>query len=63
MMTLKILLTVLIGYLLGSANSAIIVCKFFGIDIRSQGSKNAGLTNVLRCAGKTAALITLIADL
>lgn len=62
-MPLKIILTLLIGYLIGSANAAIIVCKFFGVDIKSVGSKNAGLTNVLRCVGKSAALITLVVDI
>ncbi len=32
-------------------------------DIREKGSKNAGLTNTLRCYGKVPALLTLIGDL
>lgn len=52
-----------IAYLLGSVCSAILVCKFMGLpDPRSEGSRNPGATNVLRIAGKQAALITLIAD-
>ena len=68
---LYILLTVafavavsLIGYLLGSINSAIIVSKvFYGEDIRTHGSGNAGLTNILRTYGKKAALFTLLGDM
>ncbi|MBQ1340829.1 MAG: glycerol-3-phosphate 1-O-acyltransferase PlsY [Ruminococcus sp.] len=52
------------GYFLGSCNFSIIVVKLMkGRDIRNMGSKNAGLTNTLRCAGKTCALLTLIGDL
>ncbi len=53
-----------IGYLLGSCNFSIIVVRLIkGVDIRTMGSKNAGLTNTLRCAGKGCALLTLIGDL
>jgi glycerol-3-phosphate acyltransferase PlsY len=54
----------IIAYLLGSINSAIIVSKvFFGEDVRTKGSGNAGTTNVLRNYGKKAALLTLIGDM
>ena len=53
----------LVGYLLGSINFAIIICRrMAGIDIRDKGSKNAGTTNVLRTVGKKAAAMTLICD-
>ncbi|MDE7364124.1 MAG: glycerol-3-phosphate 1-O-acyltransferase PlsY [Ruminococcus sp.] len=61
---LAILLSVLLGYFLGSLNFAIIVVRLMkGKDIRTMGSKNAGLTNTLRCCGKSCALLTLIGDL
>lgn len=54
----------LVGYLLGSINFAIIICKrMAGFDIRERGSKNAGTTNVLRTVGKSAAAMTLICDI
>lgn len=57
-------LTMIISYLLGSCNSSIIVVRLLKHeDIREQGSKNAGLTNTLRCYGKIPALLTLIGDL
>ncbi|MBE6838041.1 MAG: glycerol-3-phosphate 1-O-acyltransferase PlsY [Ruminococcus sp.] len=57
-------ITALISYLLGSLNSAIIVCKLWKkTDIRTVGSKNAGLTNTLRVFGKGPALLTLLGDL
>lgn len=51
------------GYLLGSFNFAILVCKlFFKEDVRSKGSGNAGMTNVLRNYGKKGAVLTLLGD-
>lgn len=53
-----------IGYLLGSINFAIIITRLFGKgDIRKYGSGNAGMTNVLRTVGKGAAGLTLLGDL
>ena len=53
-----------LGYFLGSLNFSIIVVRMMtGRDIRDMGSKNAGLTNTLRCAGKSCALFTLLGDL
>lgn len=61
---LLIVIAVVISYLIGSVNSAITVCKIWKkADIRNFGSKNAGLTNVLRVFGKGPALVTLICDL
>ncbi|MBQ3161716.1 MAG: glycerol-3-phosphate 1-O-acyltransferase PlsY [Oscillospiraceae bacterium] len=58
------LISVIISYLLGSCNSSIITVRLLKHeDIREHGSKNAGLTNTLRCYGKIPALITLIGDL
>lgn len=60
----SILICAVISYLLGSCNSAIITVKLMkGEDIRNFGSGNAGLTNTLRCFGKTPALFTLLGDL
>ena len=59
-----ILLSITVSYLLGSVNSAIIISKvMYGDDIRHHGSGNAGLTNMLRTYGKTAAALTLIGDM
>ena len=51
------------AYLLGSIPSAVwIGKKYYGIDIREHGSKNAGTTNMLRVLGKRAALPVFIID-
>ena len=56
--------TIIFSYLLGSLNSAIIVCRLWKKkDIRDYGSNNAGLTNVLRVFGKGPAAVTLLCDL
>ena len=54
----------ILAYLLGSISFSVIFGKkFAGIDVREQGSKNAGATNTLRTAGKKAAIFTLICDI
>ncbi|MBE6630174.1 MAG: glycerol-3-phosphate 1-O-acyltransferase PlsY [Ruminococcaceae bacterium] len=56
-------LCILVSYLLGSINTALIVSKcFFHDDVREHGSGNAGTTNVLRTYGKKAAIITFVGD-
>lgn len=62
-MTLFISLLVL-GYLMGSICSAVIVSRTFALpDPRQEGSKNPGATNVLRLAGKKYAALVMIVDL
>jgi acyl phosphate:glycerol-3-phosphate acyltransferase len=53
---------VVIGYLLGSINTSIIVGKIYGINIKKEGSGNAGMTNTLRTIGKKAAVFVIIGD-
>ncbi len=60
---LPTLISAVIAYLIGSINFAIPIARLFiGQDIRKMGSGNAGFTNVLRCVGKPAAVITFIGD-
>lgn len=55
---------VLLAYLLGSIPSAVWISrKYYGIDIREYGSKNAGATNMLRVLGKRAALPVFAIDM
>ncbi len=51
-----------IAYLLGSVNTAIILSKIKGKDIRKEGSGNAGATNTLRVMGKKAAALVALFD-
>ena len=51
--SVKLILTLVIGYLLGSISTGVIVSRVFGHkDIRSEGSGNSGTTNMLRVMGK-----------
>ena len=57
------ILCAVIAYLLGSINFAIIISgKTYKQDIRDYGSKNAGMTNMMRVYGKRAAAFTLLGD-
>jgi len=58
------LIAIIIAYLLGSISTAIVASKLFKTaDPRTEGSGNAGATNVLRIAGKQQAAIVLAGDL
>ena len=64
MFVVCMLLAAVIPYLLSGINSAIIVTKIkSGVDIRTIGSGNAGLTNTLRTQGKLAAVFVLLGDI
>ncbi len=53
----------IMAYLLGSIPSAVwIGKKYYGIDIREHGSKNAGTTNMLRVLGRRAAIPVFVLD-
>jgi glycerol-3-phosphate acyltransferase PlsY len=62
--TFALPLAMLVGaYLIGSLNSAIVLCRLSGLpDPRSQGSGNPGATNVLRFGGKKLAATVLLID-
>ena len=62
-MWLNVLLAVLIGYLLGNLNGAVIISRLMGKkDVREQGSGNAGLTNFLRVYGPSSAVLVVAID-
>lgn len=57
------LLCILLPYLIGSINPAILISKiFYRDDVRTHGSGNAGTTNMLRTYGKKAAVATILLD-
>jgi glycerol-3-phosphate acyltransferase PlsY len=52
-----------LAYLFGSIPTAVWVGKrFFGLDVREHGSKNAGATNTFRVLGKKPGIIVLLVD-
>jgi len=54
---------VLISYFIGNISPSILLGKLRGVDIRNEGSGNAGTTNALRVLGKKAAVATLAIDI
>ncbi len=63
MEAVKMVLAVVIAYFLGNISPSTLLAKAAGLDIKKEGSGNAGTTNALRVLGKKAALITLVVDI
>ena len=62
-MTVIAILTVVVAYLLGSINFAVIFSNvFLKKDVRNLGSGNAGTTNVMRNAGFLPGALTFLCD-
>ncbi|WP_130863963.1 glycerol-3-phosphate 1-O-acyltransferase PlsY [Bacilliculturomica massiliensis] len=57
------LIAALAAYFIGNISPAILIGRLHGIDIKKEGSGNAGTTNVLRVLGKKAAAETLLVDI
>lgn len=63
MINAEVLIAALLAYLLGSIPTSVWVGKwFFNLDIRTQGSGNAGATNTIRVFGLKAGLPVLVFD-
>lgn len=61
---LACVLPAVIGYLLGSINSAVIISKLvYHDDVRTHGSGNPGTTNMMRTYGTKSAALTLVGDM
>jgi glycerol-3-phosphate acyltransferase PlsY len=60
---LELALKILIAYLVGGVLGSLVLGKIRGVDIRKQGSGNAGATNALRTQGKLFALCVLLIDI
>ncbi len=52
----------LIGYFVGAVPFGLVFSKMAGIDVRTEGSKNIGATNVSRVLGKKLGILTLACD-
>ncbi|MBQ9038319.1 MAG: glycerol-3-phosphate 1-O-acyltransferase PlsY [Clostridia bacterium] len=62
-MVWKIILSAVLGYLLGCIPTGVLVAKIYGVrDIRTLGSGNSGTTNVLRNLGWLPSVLTLVGD-
>jgi glycerol-3-phosphate acyltransferase PlsY len=56
------ILCIVLSYLLGAIPFGLVLSRGSGIDIRTQGSKNIGATNVTRLLGKKLGALTLALD-
>ena len=57
-----ILITALVGYLLGNLNGAVLISALQHDDVRSHGSGNAGLTNFVRNFGAVRGIFVVLID-
>jgi len=62
-MLLKIIASLIFGYIFGCFSTGYFIGKLYKVDIRKYGSGNVGMTNALRTLGAKAGLITLLGDL
>ena len=63
MLTIPVILSLLLAYLMGSIPTAVWVGRiFYDIDVREYGSGNAGVTNTFRVLGKKAGIPVLLID-
>jgi acyl phosphate:glycerol-3-phosphate acyltransferase len=51
------------AYVIGSLDFAVVVARSRGVDIRSVGSGNPGMSNVLRTLGRGPAVMVLVGDM
>ena len=61
-MSIVEIVLILVSYLAGSIPFGLVLSRGSGIDIRTQGSKNIGATNVSRLLGKKLGFCTLLLD-
>lgn len=54
---------IVLAYFLGNISPSTLIGRAMGVDIKKEGSGNAGTTNALRVLGKKAAVITLVVDI
>lgn len=59
---IRLVLTGLAAYMIGNINPAIILGRLRGIDIRKEGSGNAGMTNTIRVMGLGAGITVFVID-
>lgn len=64
-MTLRLICLICLagGYCFGLFQSAFIIGKIMGVDIRKEGSGNLGATNMMRVVGLIPGIITFVLDL
>lgn len=59
----NILLTLIIGYLFGIIQSAFFIGKLNGVNVKAEGSKNAGASNIVMLLGWKYGILVFVIDL
>lgn len=62
MMFLKWVIVIVAAYLLGCVQTGVLISRSANVDIRAQGSKSTGTTNMFRVLGAKASLLTFAGD-
>ncbi|MEZ5195726.1 MAG: glycerol-3-phosphate 1-O-acyltransferase PlsY [Bacteroidales bacterium] len=63
MISLNVIFAIILAYLIGSIPTSVWIGRaFYGIDVRTKGSGNAGATNTLRVLGYKAGIPVLLLD-
>lgn len=62
-MTPLAVILIVASYLVGAIPFGLLLSRGSGVDIRAEGSRNIGATNVARLLGKKLGLLTLLADI
>lgn len=60
---MEYIVSIVIGYLLGTINISFIIGKIKGFDIRKMGSRNAGASNALILLGKATGIFCAVFDI
>lgn len=64
MISINFILAIVLAYLIGSVPTSVWIGRvFYGIDVRTKGSGNAGATNTIRVLGYKAGIPVLIFDI
>ncbi len=64
MLPINIIVAIILAYLIGSIPTSVWIGRaFYGIDVRTKGSGNAGATNTIRVLGAKAGVPVLIFDI
>jgi len=50
------------AYVIGSFPTGLLLGKYYGVDVRKEGSGNTGATNLYRTVGRKVGIITLVID-
>jgi glycerol-3-phosphate acyltransferase PlsY len=51
-----------VSYFIGNINPAILIGRAYGVDVRAEGSGNAGTTNAMRTIGRKAGVMVFLID-